>query len=51
MTFLAALKKVGLYDENWARGMYLNVCVCLEFLSCLYGKNEVFNFSGQTCVS
>ena len=32
-TLLQAFQK-KIYDENWARDMYLNVCVCDEFLSC-----------------
>ena len=28
------------YDENWARDMYLNVCVCDESLSCHKWQNK-----------
>ena len=34
-TLLRAFKKKkSSYDENLARDMYLNICVCDEFLSC-----------------
>ena len=39
-------------DENWAVDMYLNVCVCNEFLSSQkWQKNEILDFSGTTCAS
>ena len=32
------LKKKSVYDENLASDMYLNVCVCDDFLAAINGK-------------
>ena len=39
-------KKKSNYDENWARDMYLNICVCNEFWAARNGK-KFWTFQAQ----